>query len=130
MKHLLLFENFNQQQFKTADEICEYITEITPDKDNIPDYFLNMITTANAKFELKKVKIQDVISNDTDVQDYINSNEDRYKDADEYSDDFVPHWSDIDNPIVIFNNIVLDGYNRLLVKSSNGETEIDAWISI
>lgn len=130
MKHLLLFENFNQQQFKTADEICEYITEITPDKDNIPDYFLNMITTANAKFELKKVKIQDVISNDTDVQDYINSNEDRYEDADEYSDDFVPHWSDLDNPIVIFNNIVLDGYNRLLVKSSNGETEIDAWISI
>ena len=130
MKHLLLFENYNQQQFKTANEICEYITEITPDKDNIPDYFLNMITTAKAKFELKKVNIQDVIENDIDVQDYIKSNNDRYEDADEYSDDFVPHWSDLDNPIVIFNNIVLDGYNRLLVKSSNGETEIDAWISI
>lgn len=126
MKHLLLFENYNQQQYKTAEEMCEYIREITPYEDDVPDYFLNMITTANAKFELKKVNIQDVISNDTDVQDYINSNDDRYEDAEE----FVPHWSDLDNPIVIFNNIVLDGYNRLLVKSSNDETEIDAWVSI
>lgn len=130
MKHLLLFENYNQQQYKTAEEMCEYIREITPYEDDVPDYFLNMITTANAKFELKKVNIQDVISNDTDVQDYINSNDDRYEDADEWSDEFVPHWSDLDKPIVIFNNIVLDGYNRLLVKSSNGETEIDAWVSI
>jgi hypothetical protein len=126
MKHLLLFENYNQQLYKTAEEMCDYIREITPYEDDVPDYFLNMITTANAKFELKKVNIQDVISNDTDVQDYINSNDDRYEDADE----FVPHWSDLDNPIVIFNNIVLDGYNRLLVKSSNDETEIDAWVSI
>ena len=126
MKHLLLFENYNQQLYKTAEEMCDYIREITPYEDDVPDYFLNMITTANAKFELKKVNIQDVISNDTDVQDYINSNDDRYEDAEE----FVPHWSDLDNPIVIFNNIVLDGYNRLLVKSSNDETEIDAWVSI
>ena len=126
MKHLLLFENYNQQLYKTAEEMCDYIREITPYEDDVPDYFLNMITTANAKFELKKVNIEDVISNDTDVQDYINSNDDRYEDADE----FVPHWSDLDNPIVIFNNIVLDGYNRLLVKSSNDETEIDAWVSI
>ena len=126
MKHLLLFENYNKQLYKTAEEMCDYIREITPYEDDVPDYFLNMITTANAKFELKKVNIQDVISNDTDVQDYINSNDDRYEDADE----FVPHWSDLDNPIVIFNNIVLDGYNRLLVKSSNDETEIDAWVSI
>lgn len=126
MKHLLLFENYNQQLYKTAEEMCDYIREITPYEDDVPDYFLNMITTANAKFELKKVNIEDVISNDTDVQDYINSNDDRYEDADE----FVPHWSDLDNPIVIFNNIVLDGYNRLLVKSSNDEKEIDAWVSI
>ena len=110
--------------------MCDYIREITPYEDDVPDYFLNMITTANAKFELKKVNIEEVISNDTDVQDYINSNKDRYEDADEWSDEFVPHWSDLDKPIVIFNNIVLDGYNRLLVKSSNGETEIDAWVSI
>ena len=130
MKHLLLFENYNQQQYKTAEEMCDYIREITPYEDDVPDYFLNMITTANAKFELKKVNIQDVISNDIDVQDYINSNDDRYENSDEWNDEFVPHWSDLDNPIVIFNNIVLDGYNRLLVKSSNGETEIDAWVSI
>lgn len=130
MKHLLLFENYNQQQYKTAEEMCDYIREITPYEDDVPDYFLNMITTANAKFELKKVNIQDVISNDIDVQDYVKSNDDRYKDSDEWSDEFVPHWSDLDKPIVIFNNIVLDGYNRLLVKSSNDETEIDAWISI
>jgi len=130
MKHLLLFENYDPKQYKTAEEICDYIREITPNEDDVPDFFLNMITTANAKFELKRVNIQDVIENDIDVQDYVKGSGDRYEDADEFSDDFVPHWSDLDKPIVIFNNIVLDGYNRLLVKSSNDETEIDAWVSI
>jgi hypothetical protein len=123
MKHLLLFENYNQQQYKTAEEICDIIREYTPNEDNVPGYFLKMIMNSNAKFELKKVKIEDVISNDEDVQEYINKNEDRYEDTDEWSD------KDLNKPIVILNNEVLDGYNRLLVKSYN-DTEIDAWVSI
>ena len=160
MKHLLLFENYNQQQYKTAEEMCEYITEITPYEDDVPDYFLKMIMNSNAKFELKKVKIKDVISNDVDVKEYIKSNskssdededygadedEDYGADEDEdYGDyapgdryananpdeGYVPNAKEIDIPIVILNNIVLDGYNRLLVKSYNDETEIDAWVSI
>ena len=123
MKHLLLFENYNQQQYKTAEEICDIIREYTPYKDNVPGYFLEMIMNSNAKFELKKLNIEDVISNDEDVQEYINSNEDRYEDTDKWSDE------DLNKPIVILNNEVLDGYNRLLVKSYN-DTEIDAWVSI
>ena len=123
MKHLLLFENYNQQQYKTAEEMCEYIRKITPYEDDVPDYFLKMIMNSNAKFELKKLNIEDVISNDEDVQEYINSNEDRYEDTDKWSDE------DLNKPIVILNNEVLDGYNRLLVKSYN-DTEIDAWVSI
>ena len=152
MKHLLLFENYNQQQYKTEEEMCEYIREITPYEDNVPDYFLTMIMNSNAKFELKKVKIKDVISNDVDVKEYIKSNskssdedEDYGADEDEdYGDyapgdryanvnpdeGYVPDAKEIDIPIVILNNIVLDGYNRLLVKSYNDETEIDAWVSI
>lgn len=141
MKHLLLFENYNKQQYKTAEEICDIIRDNTPYEDNVPDYFLNMITTANAKFELKKVKIQDVISNDIDVQEYINYVPDEDEDYGDYApgdryananadEDYVPDADEIDKPIVILNNIVLDGYNRLLVKSYNDETEIDAWVSI
>ena len=128
MKHLLIFENYNQPQYKTAEEMCDYIREITPYVDDVPEYFLKMIESVGARFELRRVDIQDVISNDIDVRQYIEANDDRY-DTEEYGD-FVPHWSDLDNPIVIYDNIVLDGYNRLLVKSSNGETEIDAWVSI
>ena len=126
-KYIKFFENFimNEASYKTSEEICDYIREITPYEDDVPDFFLNMITTANVNFELKRLNIQDVISNDIDVEDYIKYSEDRYKDS-----DFDEFDQNIDNPIVIYNNIVIDGYIRLLVKSLDNESEIDAWVSI
>jgi len=130
MKHLFLFENYKKNHYKDYSEISDYIKDITPYEDDIPYYFLEMIKAENAKFELRKVNIQDVIKNDIDISEYIKTNDEgRYDNSDE-DYDYVPHPDDIDNPIVIFNNMVIDGYNRLLVKSSNNETEIDAWVSI
>ena len=125
MKHLLLFENYNQQQYKTAEEICDIIREYTPYEDYVPDHFLRIIKNDNCMYELKTVNIQDVINDDDDVKDYVLNANDRYEDI-ELDDDY----SDIDRAIVIHKNEVFDGYNRLLIKYHNGEKEIDAWVSI
>jgi hypothetical protein len=123
MKYLLLFENYEPNQYKTAEEICDYIIDLK--EDDIPDFFLRTIKNDNCMYELKTVNIQDVINNDSDVKDYVLNANDRYEDT-ELDDDY----SDIDKPIVIHKNEVFDGYNRLLVKYHNGEKEIAAWVSI
>ena len=122
MKYLLLFENYEPNQYKTADEICDYIIDLK--EDDIPKYFLRTIKNDNCMYELKTVNIQDVINNDSDVKDYVLNANDRYEDTE------LDDYSSIDKPIVIHKNEVFDGYNRLLVKYHNDEKEIDAWVSI
>ena len=120
------FEAFLNESYYSAKEIADYIKEIsdTPETD-IPDYYIDIIKKAKAKFELKRVKIKDLLANDKSLEEYVLSGEDRYEDS--Y---YEPSWEELENPIVVYKGEVIDGYNRTGVKYRDGEEEIDAYVSI
>ena len=120
------FTEFLNEQIYTAKEVSDYIKEIsdTPETD-IPDYYLDIIKKANAKFELKTLNIKDLLTKDKSLEEYILSGEDRYEES-----DYEPHWEDVYNPIVIYKGEVIDGYNRTGALYRAGETTIEAYVSI
>ena len=115
----------NEQTY-TAKEICDYLKEIsdTPETD-IPDFYMEKIMKANATFELKTLKIQDLLDQDESLKEYVMSGEDRYEDS-----DYEPTWDELEYPIVVYNGEVIDGYNRTGVLYRAGEKEIEAYVSI
>ncbi len=123
MKHLKLFENFEQTY--SSKFVADHIANNTPDIDNVPHHFIILIKRSKDKFVLKELNIQDIIDNDPDVKEYIDSGEERYD----------PDYDDIDpkqlyEPIVIFNNEVFDGYSRLSTLFAMGEEKIEAYINV
>ena len=126
MKGLRFYLNENKK--KTAQEVADYITYITPDDSDVPDYFIDIILKSGKDFTLQKVKVSDVIRKDKDVKSYIDSGEDRYGEDGE-DREHVPHYDELDNPIVIFNNEVLDGYSRLATHHREGIKYINAYIA-
>ena len=120
------FEQFLNEQIYTAKEICDYMTEIsdTPETD-IPDYYMDVINRENAKFELKTLKITDLLANDKSLEEYVMSGEDRYEDS-----NYEPTWDELQNPIVVYRGEVIDGYNRTGALYRSGEKEIEAYVSI
>jgi hypothetical protein len=78
-------------------------------------------------YNLKKVSIEDLIENDKDLLEYIDANEQRYEEG-QYPENIVLN---LENPIVVGSNgEVYDGYNRILTKMNNGETEIEAYVAV
>jgi len=121
-------EFLNEAKSKSAKEIADYITYITPDHSDVPDFYIDKILKSNKTFTLQKVKVKNVIKMDKDVKNYIDSGEDRYgKDAEEW--DEIPDDIELDNPIVIFDNEVLDGYSRLSTHYREGIPYIYAYIA-
>jgi hypothetical protein len=120
------FTEFLNEQIYTAKEVSDYIKEVsdTPETD-IPDYYLDIIKKAKAKFELKKLKIKDLLAQDKSLEEYVLSGEDRYEES-----EYPPHWEDIYNPIVVYNGEVIDGYNRKGMLYRAGEKEVEAYVSI
>lgn len=116
-------ERHSPVETRTAREIAEYITDITPEEENIPHHFINLILKSGKKFERRSLKVSDILKMDKDAENYVLSGEDRYGD-DEYVDP-----DDLHLPIVIFNNEVLDGYSRLAWHYNNGEEYIDAYVA-
>jgi hypothetical protein len=112
---------------RSTDEIIKYVTLITPKDSDVPDYFFDIMKKADKEYELKNVKIKDVIKKDSGLKDYIKSGEVRY--GVDGESDLTPNPEDIDLPIVIFNNQVIDGYSRLTTKYKNGKEYIEAWVS-
>jgi hypothetical protein len=104
----------------SGKEMASYITDITPEESDVPDYFINQLIKTEDRFFLRNLSIGQILSKDDDVKEYVMSDEDRY--GDEEMD-----YRDLDLPIVIFNDNVFDGYNRLKVKFDNGEEYIMAY---
>jgi len=128
MKRVKLYESWLAEKTMTSDEIIQYVKSLTPSDSDHPDYFLAQIKKSGKDFELKTVNIKDVLKKDKDVKDYVMSGEERYgKDSET---DYEPSYSEIEHPIVIFNNEVIDGYSRTSTLYHQGETKIQAWISI
>lgn len=110
----------------SSEEIIDYIKTVSDNPvTTIPDYFLTLIERKGCDFELTKLRIEDLLESDPDLREYVENDADRYEE-----EDYVPHYDEIDNPIVILNGEVMDGYNRTLVKYQSGEEFIDAYVSI
>ena len=110
----------------SSEEIIDYIKKVSDNPvTTIPDHFLTLIERKGCDFELRRLSIEELLESDEDLREYVENDEDRYEE-----EDYVPHYSEIDNPIVILNGEVIDGYNRTLVKYQSGEEFIDAYVSI
>ena len=108
--------------------IADYVIDISNDYGNdAPDYFIEEYIKPS-KFILTKLKISDLSKSDENFNDYLNHNEDRY-DYLEGTDEY-PDYDNLFNPIVVFNGIVLDGYNRMTMLSRQHINEVDAYVNI
>jgi len=116
MRHLKIYEEYTQKF--TAKEVGDYIREITPEPENVPEFFIEKILKSGKEFELKSVKIKDLLVSDPDLKEYVSSDEDRYEE---------PVEEDLSNPIVVLDNEVLDGYSRISTMFKRGEEEIQAY---
>jgi hypothetical protein len=105
--HILL----ESEQTMSAEEVCDYIKRITPNESDVPDYFLNLIMKSNKTFVKKKLSVKQLLKQDSDLRNYVESGEERY--GDDQEGEYEPHWEELYNPIVVFNGEVVDGYSRV-----------------
>lgn len=117
----------SQDDVMSPEEINDYISDLTPNDSDVPDYFMDLIKKSGKKFELKTVQIQDLLKSDKALEEYVNSGEKRY--GENGVSDIEPYEEDLDNPIVIFNDEVVDGYSRTSTLFHRGEKTIKAWVS-
>jgi hypothetical protein len=123
------YESFlNESRTKSSDEIIRYIKSLTPSDSDHPDYFINLIKKSGKSFELKTLKIVDVVMMDNDLAEYVMSGEIRYGEGG-VSDLEPGDDNELDNPIVIFDDYVVDGYSRTSTLYKRGAKNIQAWIS-
>ena len=121
MKHVKLFEEFiNENSTFTGDEVAQYIEDITPEESDVPDYFINKFIKPNDGWELKQIKLKDLLK-DKDFKDYYNSGEERY---DEYEVD----PNDLYNDLVVYKGQLLDGYSRATKMLRDGEKTAGAYV--
>jgi len=127
MKHTKLFEQFiSEANTMSAPDMIQYLNDVTPEESDVPDYFMDQVTDSNATFTLKKVKISDLLKSDKSLKDYVLSGEDRYGD-DAEEGDYIPYQDEVYQPIVIFNNEVIDGYSRTSELYKSSDKYIEAW---
>jgi hypothetical protein len=127
MRNLSTFEEFlNESSTMTSDEIVQYLRDLTPDESDVPDYFMDKVMSSGEDFKMKKLKIADILKKDKSLKDYVMSGEDRYgKDSEE--GDHIPYQDEVFQPIVIFNNSVIDGYSRTASLYRSSDKFINAW---
>lgn len=111
----------------TAEEIADYISEITPNESDVPDYFIKQVIKSNKLFKKQKLSIEDLLANDPSLAEYVESGEERY--GDDSDSEYDPHPRELDNPIVVFDNEVIDGYSRVAAHYQNGEDSIYGYVS-
>ena len=121
-KSFLIEKNNN---IYTGKEIADYVIDISEDS-GAPDYFITKYILPN-NFKLIKLNIDDILKKDPSFEEYFNHGEDRYAD---YTEDEYPHSDNLYNPIVIYNDIVLDGYNRMTMLYKLGEKTVDAYVNV
>ena len=134
MKHVKLYKEFvklnESEDVLSAKDIVNYITDVTPDSSDVPDYFFKQIKASGKKFLKKIVKIEDLLKTDASLKEYIDSGEERYGENSDSTSDHEPSIEDLNYPIVVFNGEVVDGYNRTAVHHKNGEEYIEAYVSL
>lgn len=118
----ILIESVIESEIYTGKQIADHIINITPDSNDVPDYFITKFILPN-KFRIKRINLNNLLKSDPSFKDYFESGEERYE-QDEMSPD------DLYNYMVIFNGEVLDGYSRGSYLLRNGYEEIDAFVNV
>lgn len=111
----------------TAEEIADYISEITPDSSDVPDFFIKQVLKSEKTFKLQKISIEDLLTSDPSLAEYVESGEERY--GDEEENEYQPSPNELNNPIVVFDGEVIDGYSRVATHYQNGEDLIYGYVS-
>lgn len=111
----------------TAEEIADYISRITPDSSDVPDFFIKQVLKSEKTFKLQKISIEDLLASDPSLAEYVESGEERY--GDEEENEYRPSPNELDNPIVVFDGEVIDGYSRVATHYQNGEDLIYGYVS-
>lgn len=127
---MLSFTQFleSREETLTADEIIDYISSITPVDSDVPDYFFKLVKKSGKNFKKQRVSIESLLKNDSGLREYVESVEERY--GPEGESEIEPHPEEIENPVVVFNGEVIDGYSRISTKYRSGETHVDAYVSM
>jgi hypothetical protein len=128
MKYIKVFETFINESVMSAKQVTDYIKDLTPEDSDHPDYSIKEILKSKKNFELKTLKISDILKMDKYVNDYVLSGEKRYGEGGEST--YEPYDDELDQPIVIFNNEVVDGYSRLSEHYRRKIKTIKAWVSV
>ena len=111
----------------TAEEIADYISRITPDSSDVPDFFIKQVLKSEKIFKLQKISIEDLLASDPSLAEYVESGEERY--GDEEENEYQPSPNELNNPIVVFDGEVIDGYSRVATHYQNGEDLIYGYVS-
>jgi hypothetical protein len=111
----------------TAEEIADYISRITPDSSDVPDFFIKQVLKSEKTFKLQKISIEDLLASDLSLAEYVESGEERYGDEEENEYQHGPN--ELNNPIVVFDGEVIDGYSRVATHYQNGEDLIYGYVS-
>ena len=128
MKNYNNYIQENKEIIYDGDFVANYVIEISEETGNdIPDFFIEEYIIPS-KFKLTKLKISELSKSDIDFNEYLQANDDRYEELEETNE--YPHYDNLFNPIVVFNEIVLDGYNRMTILTRMNIDEVDAYINI
>ena len=111
----------------TAEEIADYISRITPDSSDVPDFFIKQVLKSEKTFKLQKISIEDLLASDPSLAEYVESGEERY--GDEEENEYQPSPNELNNPIVVFDGEVIDGYSRVATHYQNGKDLIYGYVS-
>lgn len=122
MNHIKEFESFSSgDTIFTGKEVAEYIREIS-EEGGEPDFFIDEYVLPN-NFKRDRIDLFEVLEKDPDFKAYFDSGESRYEE-DEIDID------DLNLPVVIFNDILIDGYSRSSVNLRNGDSIVSAYVNI
>ena len=89
----------SREEVLSAKDIVNYITDITPDDSDVPDFFFKQIKASGKKFIRQRVKITDLLAADSSLKEYVDSKEERY--GDNGDSDYEPDIDDLNYPIVV-----------------------------
>ena len=133
MKNLQQFQEFISESYGdpeklTAKQVADYISDITPEESDVPDYFISQIEKSGKSFYLRTVRIKDLLEADPSLREYVESHEERYGESSD--SEHEPESHELDYPIVIFNGEVVDGYNRTSVHYHMGNETVEAYVSL
>ena len=116
----------------SPQEVANYIEEITPNEEDIPHFFISKILESNKMFELKKFSIDELLRSDSDLKQFVEASikDDWSRYSYDSDENYEPNPEELQNPIVVLEGEVLDGYSRVLEHVRAGEDYIWAYSSI